>query len=99
MIVGLAFLGLVDHVPELLFTMVIFAFGSSVVRPALATMITQAVGKRRQGIGLGMTQSLMSIAQIISPAIGGILIQHQMLTVWAFAGAFCAAMGLLWSRV
>ena len=43
-----------------------------------------------------MTQSLMSIAQIIAPAIAGILIQHQMLGAWAFAGAFCSAVGLVW---
>ena len=59
-------------------------------------MITQAVGRKRQGVGLGMTQSLMSIAQIIMPAVGGMLIQHQMLSTWAFAGAFCATIGLLW---
>ena len=96
MIVGLTMLGFIDRVSELLVVMVIFAFGSSVVRPALATMITQAVGRQRQGMGLGMTQSLMSIAQIIAPAIAGILIQHQMLASWAFAGAFCSAVGLVW---
>jgi MFS transporter, DHA1 family, tetracycline resistance protein len=96
MIVGLGLLGLISGIPALLAVMVIIAFGSSVVRPALATMITQAVGKRRQGAGLGMTQSLMSVAQIITPAIGGMLIQHQMLTTWALAGALCATLGLMW---
>ncbi len=96
MVVGLGLLGMVDGIPALLMVMAIFAFGSSVVRPALATMITQAVGKKRQGVGLGMTQSLMSIAQIITPAFGGMLIQHQMLTAWALTGAFCATVGLIW---
>jgi MFS transporter, DHA1 family, tetracycline resistance protein len=97
MVIGLIILGLIHGISELLVTMVIFAFGSSVVRPALSTMITQAVGRKRQGIGLGMTQSLMSIAQIISPGVAGLLIQHRMLTAWAFTGAACAAIGLIWS--
>jgi MFS transporter, DHA1 family, tetracycline resistance protein len=59
-------------------------------------MITQAVGRTRQGVALGMTQSVMSVAQIISPAIAGMLIQHARLTTWALSGAFCAAVGLLW---
>ena len=96
LILGLGLLGLISGIPALMVVMVIMAFGSSVVRPALATMITQAVGKRRQGAGLGMTQSLMSVAQIVTPAIGGMLIQHQMLTTWALAGALCATLGLLW---
>src|SRR5262249_47429579 len=96
MIVGLGLFGLIQGIPALLLVMVIFAFGSSVVRPALATMITKAVGRKRQGVGLGMTQSLMSIAQIITPAIGGIMIQHQMLTTWALTGAVCATVGLFW---
>jgi MFS family permease len=96
MIVGLTLLGLAHGIGELLVVMVIIAFGSSVVRPALSTMITSAVGRKRQGVGLGMTQSLMSIAQIISPTVGGMLIQHQMLGTWAFAGAACALVGLIW---
>jgi len=95
MVIGLSLLGLIHGVPELLGVMVVIAFGSSVVRPSLSTMITQAVGRKRQGMALGLTQSLMSIAQIICPAISGILIQHQMLTTWAFAGAFCAVVGLI----
>src|SRR5215831_17850108 len=56
MVVGFTLLGLVRGVSQLLMVMVVFAFGSSVVRPSLATMITQAVGRRRQGMGIGMTQ-------------------------------------------
>jgi hypothetical protein len=41
---------------------------------------------------LGITQTLMSIAQIISPVIAGFLIQGQLLAAWAIAGSvFCAA--------
>lgn len=96
MAIGLAMLGLISKVPQLLFMMVILAIGSSVVRPALSSMITTAAGRKRQGMALGMTQSVMSVAQIISPAVSGMLIQNLMLTTWAFTGAFCSALGLIW---
>jgi MFS family permease len=96
LMVGFVLLGLAHGVGQLLGVMVVFSFGSSVVRPSLATMITQGVGRRRQGIGIGMTQSLMSIAQILSPAFGGMLIQHEMLLVWALSGAGFATIGLIW---
>jgi MFS family permease len=96
LIIGFVLLGVVHGVSQLLMVMVVFSFGSSVVRPALATMITQGVGKRRQGMGIGMTQSLMSIAQIISPAFGGMLIQHELLVVWAISGAIFAVVGFIW---
>ena len=96
LMVGFTLLGVVHGVSQLLMVMAVFAFGSSVVRPSLATMITQGVGRRRQGIGIGMTQSLMSIAQILSPAFGGMLIQHELLSVWTLSGAAFAAIGLIW---
>jgi DHA1 family tetracycline resistance protein-like MFS transporter len=95
MVIGMTALAFIYRVPELLALMVVFAFGSSVVRPALASMITAAVGRQRQGMALGMTQSVMSVAQIISPAISGALIQNNMLTTWALVAAACAAIGLI----
>ncbi len=95
-VVGMIALGLSHGVAQLLAVVAIFAFGSSVVRPALTTIITQVVGRKRQGMALGMTQSVTSIAQIIGPAISGMLIQHNLLSIWAFAGAGCSALGLIW---
>jgi len=53
------------------------------LRPALTSLITQMAGKREQGVIIGLTQSLTSIAQIVAPIIGGMLIQQKMLGVWA----------------
>jgi len=53
-------------------------------------MITQKAGKREQGVIMGLTQSLTSIAQIGAPILAGILIDHQFLTIWALcAGVLC----------
>ena len=43
------------------------SIGAAGLRPALTSMITQRAGKREQGVILGLTQSLTSIAQIAAP--------------------------------
>jgi fucose permease len=36
---------------------------------------------------LGLTQSLNSVAAIVAPAVGGLLIDHSLLTSWAWLAA------------
>jgi len=72
----------------LLFAAGLSSFGTGVLRPALTSLITQQVGRSEQGVVLGLNQSLLSVAQIIGPAIAGALIDAGHLSVWAFwAGA------------
>jgi MFS family permease len=59
---------------------------------------TLAAGRQEQGVVLGITQSLMSMASIVAPVVGGILIQHQMLRAWAWCAAALAAVGVFVSR-
>jgi MFS family permease len=73
----------------------IASFGTGVLRPALTSLITQQAGREEQGIVLGLTQSLTSIAQIIAPMIAGFLIDHRFLTTWALVAAATSAAGLL----
>ena len=65
------------------------SLGSGMVRPAVTSLITRKAGRHEQGLILGITQSLQSIAQIVSPPIATGLIGLGLLNVWAFfAGAF-----------
>jgi MFS family permease len=80
---------------------------ASGLRPALTSLITQNAGKREQGVIIGLTQSLMSIAQITAPLIGGALIgradmhppgapeNHLFLTIWGVWGGLLAGLALL----
>ena len=89
MAIGYGLLGAVDSVLFLMVVIVISGFGSAVVRPTLTALITHAVGRHEQGAALGVSQSLNSIAQIVSPIIAGTLIQHHQLTAYGItAGAF-----------
>jgi MFS family permease len=75
------------------------SFGTGVLRPALTSLITQHAGREEQGIVLGLTQSLMSVAQIVAPVIGGYLIDRELLTTWAIVGAAMSFAGVLIGRV
>lgn len=69
--------------------------GGAGLRPALTSSITQQAGRREQGVIIGLTQSLMSVAQIVAPLISGMLIDRKYLTVWALWAAVLAGLALL----
>jgi MFS family permease len=69
----------------------------SLVRPALTSLITQAAPREEQGVVLGLTQSLTSVALIVGPLISGYLIQHELLTTWGLVAAAISLVALLLS--
>jgi len=91
MALGFILLAGVRGIPYLLLAVALLTFGSAVLRPSLTALITTRTPRHRQGMIIGLMQSLMSIAQIVAPAIAGFLIQTQLLSMWAVAGTvFCA---------
>src|SRR5207237_5246445 len=96
--VGYFGLGIASSFTLLMVTGSLAAFGNGVIRPALTSLITQQAGRQEQGVVLGITQSLMSMASIVSPIIGGLLIEKQMLKEWAWVAAALAAVGIAFSR-
>jgi MFS family permease len=81
-------------IPQLLGANTLGAY-SSVIRPALTSLITQKAGRREQGVVLGLTQSLTSVSQIVAPVIAGTLIDRGQLSAWALLAAAVAFMGML----
>ncbi len=60
------------------------AFGTGVARPILTSKLTKAVKKEETGSLLGVSSSLTSIGQIITPILGGLILQFlptQMLPI------------------
>jgi MFS transporter, DHA1 family, tetracycline resistance protein len=80
-------------IPMLIIATTISAVGT-LVRPTLTSMITQAAPREDQGVVLGLTQSLTSIAQILGPPLAGLLIQHGYLAGWGLTAAAIALVGL-----
>lgn len=87
-LLGYAAVGFTNTIWQLLCVMGFAAAGGSGLRPALTSMVTQKAGRREQGVIIGLTQSLTSVAQITGPIVAGLLISHELLTWWAiWAGA------------
>jgi multidrug resistance protein len=95
---GYVLLAMTLGVPMLLAAASVAAFGNGVLRPALTSLITQQVSRREQGTVLGLTQSLLSIAQIVAPALAGFLIHRGWLSAWAGCAAAVVFVGLWMSR-
>jgi len=66
---------------------IVSSFGHSVVRPVLTSRITQAVGRHEQGVAIGISGSLSSVAMMIAPPTGGAMLEHHWLLVWALIPA------------
>lgn len=90
-------LAFIHSIPLLLLTLSASFIGSSILRPSLTSVITQHAGKNGQGSVLGITQSLMSVSQVVAPIITGALIQHGHLSLWSFFGALTCAFGVFLS--
>ncbi len=91
-------LGFIAVLPLLVVVSTFSGFGNAVLRPNLSSLITQAAGRQEQGVVIGLSQSLGSIAQIVAPALGGFLIGKGLLAVWSTVAAMAAACGLILAR-
>jgi DHA1 family tetracycline resistance protein-like MFS transporter len=59
------------HLPELLFFIMIIAFGNGVANPSINSLISRNASEDVQGGVLGISQSLASLARVLGPAWGG----------------------------
>ncbi|MEO8553818.1 MAG: hypothetical protein ABI678_27785, partial [Kofleriaceae bacterium] len=57
--------------------------------------LTQLVGRHEQGVALGISGSLSSLAMTIAPPCGGLLLDHDSTMGWAFVAAAAAIVGLI----
>jgi MFS family permease len=97
-LIGYAATGFTRTIPQLLGVTAFFSIGGGGLRPALTSLITQKAHPREQGVILGLTQSLTSIAQIIAPLIAGLLIDRGYLAVWAVWAGILAGCAFVFER-
>lgn len=96
--IGFIALGFTYEVPALLVVAGATSMGQAVLRPALTSLITQVADRSEIGSVLGLTQSLMSVAQIVAPFVAGLLIEHGMLASWAGVAAAASLVGLIFRK-
>jgi multidrug resistance protein len=95
MAVGFGALSLSHTVSVTLAFLTLSHSGAAVLRPTITARISKRVSPQRQGLVMGVNQSVMSIAAILAPLVVGILIDHGLYVGWALwmsaiavAGAF-----------
>jgi DHA1 family tetracycline resistance protein-like MFS transporter len=71
------------------------AYGNGVLRPVLTSQITQQVSRYEQGVAIGISSSLSSLAMAIAPMVGGALITGGWLFEWTLVPAGAALLGLV----
>lgn len=102
-VIAYAIVGFATVVGMLVLAATINAFGQGVLRPVLTARLTQAVGKHEQGVVLGISGSLGSVAMAMAPPAGGFMLNENYLFAWAMIPAGVSLVGLLctlaWSGV
>lgn len=94
---GYALIGFTQTIAQLLWVLAISSIGAAGLRPALTSLVTQKAGRREQGVILGLTQSLTSVAQITAPVLAGIMINRAWLTEWAVWAGLLAGFALFFA--
>lgn len=92
---GYSAMGFTYTIWQLLSVMSVTAILGASLRPALTSLISQQAGRREQGVILGLSQSITSLAQITAPPLAGFLIGQHWLTPWATWAGILAGLALL----
>lgn len=92
---GYVVLGFAETMVLLAVSTLLSAFGGTVVRPTLTSLVTRISARHEQGVVLGLMQSLSSVAAIAAPPIAGVLIDHDLGHTWAWLAAAVALVGVL----
>ena len=95
--VGGASVALAHNTSSIIASTGVLSMGSGLVRPAVTSLISRRSSRDEQGVVLGITQSLQSVAQIIGPVIATGLIGGGLLNQWAWASGGFMLLGLLLS--
>jgi DHA1 family tetracycline resistance protein-like MFS transporter len=93
--VAYATVGLAHTLPPLLVGATISAFGNGVLRPVITSRLTQSVGRHEQGVAIGISGSLSSMAMAMAPPTGGVMLEGHWLVAWALVPATVVTLGLL----
>jgi MFS family permease len=92
---GYVVLGLAQTLAFLVIAATLNSFGNGLLRPVLTSRISQLVGRHEQGVALGISGSLSSLAMTLAPPSGGAMLEGHWTLAWALVPAGVALMGLV----
>jgi MFS family permease len=94
-VVGYFGLGAAQTIVVLVVVATINSFGNGVLRPVLTSQISQAVGRHEQGIAIGISGSLSSLAMTMAPPSGGGMLNARWTVGWTLVPAVVSLAGLI----
>ncbi len=94
-VIAYVLMGFAYSLAFLIVTAIINSFGNGVLRPVLTSRITQLVNRHEQGIALGISGSLGSLAMTMAPPSGGFFLNSDNTLGWALVAATAALIGLI----
>ena len=93
MALGSAGLALDNSISLLAIVLTLIIVGTMFARSTLTAELSRSTAINRQGMIMGLNQSLMSGANITAPLVSGALIGHRLFVAWALTMATIAAIG------
>jgi MFS family permease len=96
-LMGVGFFGIaiVGKIGLLVLFLTLIILGTTFNRTTLTAELSQSVPLSRQGMIMGLNQSLMSSANIAAPLLSGALFDHGLYNTWAIAMAAIATCGAI----
>lgn len=74
--------GLATTIPVLVLAVLLVSTGDALAKPTYLAALSVHVSPQRQGIVLGAAQSLVAMADIVSPILGGFILGYSLYGVW-----------------
>lgn len=96
--IGYALLGAHDSLYVLAAATFFSSIGNALLRPTLTALVTHEADRSEQGVVLGLTQSLSSVAAIVAPPLAGTLIANDLGRYWAWLAAAVSLLGFFLVR-
>jgi MFS family permease len=93
MALGSAGLALDNSIHLLAIVLTLIIVGTMFARSTLTAELSRSTAINRQGMIMGLNQSLMSGANITAPLVSGALIGHRLFVAWALTMAVIATIG------
>jgi DHA1 family tetracycline resistance protein-like MFS transporter len=94
-VVAYLMLGFAESLAVLIVSATISSFSNGVLRPVITSELTQRIGRHEQGVAIGISGSLNSLAMLIAPPVGGLFLNYDWLLAWTLVPASITALGLI----
>lgn len=87
--------GLATTIPVLALAVLLISTGDALAKPTYLAALSVHVPPQRQGVVLGAAQSLVAVADIVSPVLGGFILGYALYSVWIGAAVAMAVAGAI----